>query len=53
MGYCPESFCLVYEYCTQGSLKTRLADDTRPLPWYTRVRIMLEVRRLQSFEYYY
>jgi hypothetical protein len=53
MGCCPEAFCLAYEYCAQGSLETRLADDTRRLPWYTRVRIMLEVRGLQSFEHYY
>eukprot|EP00243_Klebsormidium_subtile_P002092 TRINITY_DN13985_c0_g6_i1.p1 TRINITY_DN13985_c0_g6~~TRINITY_DN13985_c0_g6_i1.p1 ORF type:complete len:871 (+),score=147.82 TRINITY_DN13985_c0_g6_i1:531-3143(+) len=43
MGCCPEAFCLVYEYCAQGSLENRLADETRPLPWYTRVRIMLEI----------
>ena len=43
IGWCPEAFCLIYEFCAQGSLEKRLADETRPLPWYVRVRVLLEV----------
>ncbi|GAQ92865.1 hypothetical protein KFL_011740010, partial [Klebsormidium nitens] len=42
MGCCLEEHCLVYEYCGGGSLEERLADESFPLPWYTRLRIMME-----------
>lgn len=47
MGCCPEDFCLVYEYCAHGSLEDRLKDEARALPWYTRLRIALEVEHFR------
>jgi serine/threonine protein kinase len=49
MGCCPEDFCLVYEYCAHGSLEDRLKDEARALPWYTRLRIALEVKHSVSY----
>eukprot|EP00897_Mesotaenium_endlicherianum_P010170 jgi/Mesen1/9181/ME000591S08502 len=45
LGCCPEKYCLVYEYCSNGSLEDRLLclDETPPLPWYARFRIAAEV----------
>ncbi|KAJ7568771.1 hypothetical protein O6H91_01G047400 [Diphasiastrum complanatum] len=45
LGCCPEKGCLVYEYMSNGSLEDRLAcrGGNSPLPWYTRIRIMVEV----------
>ncbi|GAQ86827.1 Protein kinase-like domain containing protein [Klebsormidium nitens] len=45
MGYCPGHFCLVYEYCHNGSLEDRLArkGGSPPLPWFIRIRIACQV----------
>jgi hypothetical protein len=47
MECCLEKQCLVFEYCSKGSLEDRLArrGNAPPLPWYTRVKIAYEVRR--------
>ncbi|KAL1328974.1 U-box domain-containing protein 33 isoform X1 [Arachis ipaensis] len=45
IGTCPESWTLVYEYLSNGSLEDRLSceDNTPPLSWQTRIRIAAEV----------
>ncbi|KAL9240365.1 hypothetical protein vseg_014594 [Gypsophila vaccaria] len=45
LGACPEHGCLVYEYMGNGSLEDRLfrRDETPPIPWYERFRIVWEV----------
>ncbi|XP_072971303.1 U-box domain-containing protein 35-like [Typha angustifolia] len=45
LGACPERGCLVYEYMENGSLDDRLQckNDTPPLPWFHRYRVVYEV----------
>lgn len=45
MGCCPEASALVFEFLPNGSLEDRLArrDDTPPLAWQARTRIIGEV----------
>ncbi|KAL2892228.1 U-box domain-containing protein 33 [Bienertia sinuspersici] len=45
IGACPESWALVYEYLSGGSLEDRLIckDNTPPLPWQTRIQIATEL----------
>ncbi|KAJ7547346.1 hypothetical protein O6H91_08G081400 [Diphasiastrum complanatum] len=45
LGCCPEKACLVYEFMANGSLEDRLRchGGTRPLPWYTRLKIQAEI----------
>ena len=45
IGVCPEAWCLVYEYLPSGSLEDRLTckDDSPPLPWVARLRIMADI----------
>ncbi|KAJ7547340.1 hypothetical protein O6H91_08G081300 [Diphasiastrum complanatum] len=45
LGCCPEKACIVYELMANGSLEDRLKchGGTRPLPWYTRLKIPAEI----------
>lgn len=45
IGACPEAWSLVYEYLPNGSLEDRLSckDNTPPLSWQTRIRIVTEL----------
>uniref|UniRef100_A0A5B6Z697 RING-type E3 ubiquitin transferase n=1 Tax=Davidia involucrata TaxID=16924 RepID=A0A5B6Z697_DAVIN len=45
IGTCPESRSLIYEYLENGSLEDRLAcrGKSPPLPWQTRIRIVIEI----------
>lgn len=45
IGACPESWALIYEYLSGGSLEDRLTckDNTPPLPWQTRIQIATEL----------
>ncbi|XP_078169067.1 U-box domain-containing protein 57-like [Carex rostrata] len=45
IGACSEVSALVYEYLSNGSLEDRLtcANNTPPLTWYTRTRIIGEI----------
>ncbi|ONI23124.1 hypothetical protein PRUPE_2G170900 [Prunus persica] len=45
IGACPESWTLIYEYLSNGSLEDRLSckDNTPPLSWQTRIRIATEL----------
>ncbi|KAI9109852.1 hypothetical protein K1719_018893 [Acacia pycnantha] len=45
IGACPESWTLVYDYQPNGSLEDRLncKDNTAPLSWQTRIRIVAEL----------
>ncbi|KNA19456.1 hypothetical protein SOVF_061300 isoform A [Spinacia oleracea] len=45
IGACPESWALVYEYLSGGSLEDRLVckDNTPPLAWQTRIQIATEL----------
>ncbi|CAI5466866.1 unnamed protein product [Closterium sp. Yama58-4] len=45
LGCCPDRYCLVYEFMANGSLEDRLlcANNTPPLPWYTRMRVAAEI----------
>ncbi|XP_058105987.1 U-box domain-containing protein 34-like [Magnolia sinica] len=45
LGACPENGSLIYEYMGNGSLEDRIFrhDDTPPLPWFIRFRIIFEV----------
>ncbi|XP_074294197.1 U-box domain-containing protein 35-like [Silene latifolia] len=51
LGACPEQGCLVYEYMENGSLEDRLLrrNDTPPIPWYDRFRIIWEVASALAF----
>lgn len=45
IGTCPEAWSLVYEFLPNGSLEDRLVckDNTSPLSWQTRTRIIADV----------
>ncbi|KAK9060980.1 hypothetical protein SSX86_018160 [Deinandra increscens subsp. villosa] len=45
IGACVDHGCLVYEYMVNGSLEERLfrKNNTPPIPWFDRFRIMWEV----------
>ncbi|XP_062206178.1 U-box domain-containing protein 33-like isoform X2 [Phragmites australis] len=45
IGACPEASALVYEFLPNGSLEDRLncVDNTLPLTWQVRIRIIVEV----------
>lgn len=45
IGACPEAWALVYEYLPNGSLEDRLncKENTPPLSWQTRIRIVAEL----------
>lgn len=45
IGACPESWALVYEYLSGGSLEDRLTckDNSPPLPWQARIQIATEL----------
>ncbi|KAK1420016.1 hypothetical protein QVD17_29521 [Tagetes erecta] len=45
IGACMDHGCLVYEYMENGSLEDRLfcKNNTPPIPWYDRFRIVWEV----------
>uniref|UniRef100_A0A803KZA3 RING-type E3 ubiquitin transferase n=1 Tax=Chenopodium quinoa TaxID=63459 RepID=A0A803KZA3_CHEQI len=45
IGACHESWALVYEYLSGGSLEDRLIckDNTPPLPWQTRIQIATDL----------
>ncbi|KAK9665706.1 hypothetical protein RND81_14G130000 [Saponaria officinalis] len=51
LGACPDQGCLVYEYMENGSLEDRLfrKNDTPPIPWYDRFRIIWEVASALAF----
>ncbi|KAJ7553615.1 hypothetical protein O6H91_06G105400 [Diphasiastrum complanatum] len=45
LGCCTQNGCLVYEYMANGTVEDRLfrKDNTNPLPWHARIRILAEV----------
>ncbi|CAA6666576.1 unnamed protein product [Spirodela intermedia] len=45
IGVCPEAWCLVYEFLSNGSLEDRLTckDNSPPLPWQARTRIAADI----------
>ncbi|CAE6234207.1 unnamed protein product [Arabidopsis arenosa] len=45
LGACPERGALVYEYMENGSLEDRLfqVNNSEPIPWFVRFRIVWEV----------
>lgn len=51
LGACPNRSCLVYEYMENGSLEDRLQckNNTPPLPWQYRYRIIYEIATALSF----
>ncbi|KAI0524267.1 hypothetical protein KFK09_003633 [Dendrobium nobile] len=51
LGVCPESGCLVYEYMENGSLEDQLfnRENSPPLPWFIRFRIIFEVACALAF----
>ncbi|KAM6601120.1 hypothetical protein CsatA_020729 [Cannabis sativa] len=51
IGACPEAWALVYEYLPNGSLEDRLCckDNTSPLSWQTRIRIITELCSILIF----
>ncbi|KAF5800345.1 putative protein kinase RLK-Pelle-RLCK-IXb family [Helianthus annuus] len=51
IGACVDHGCLVYEYMENGSLDERLfrKNDTPPIPWFDRFRIVWEVASALNF----
>ncbi|XP_074284172.1 U-box domain-containing protein 35-like [Silene latifolia] len=51
LGACPEHGCLVYEYMENGTLEDRLfqKNNTPPIPWYERFRIVREIASALAF----
>ncbi|XP_078432123.1 U-box domain-containing protein 34-like [Wolffia australiana] len=51
LGACPETGCLVYDFMHNGSLEDKLFrhGGTAALPWFARVRVLLEVARALAF----
>ncbi|XP_076894117.1 U-box domain-containing protein 35-like isoform X2 [Bidens hawaiensis] len=51
IGACVDHGCLVYEYMENGSLDERLfrKNDTPPIPWFDRFRIIWEVASALNF----
>ncbi|XP_010670307.2 U-box domain-containing protein 33 isoform X1 [Beta vulgaris subsp. vulgaris] len=51
IGACPESWALVYEYLSGGSLEDRLTckDNSPPLPWQARIQIATELCSILIF----
>ncbi|KAH9607376.1 hypothetical protein KSS87_020147, partial [Heliosperma pusillum] len=51
LGACTEHGCLVYEYMENGILEDRLfqKNNTPPIPWYERFRIVREVALALAF----
>ncbi|XP_010670279.2 U-box domain-containing protein 33 isoform X2 [Beta vulgaris subsp. vulgaris] len=51
IGACTDSFGLIYEYLPNGNLEDRLSckDNSPPIPWQTRIRIVTELCSVLNF----
>lgn len=45
VSICPPRVSLVLEYCSEGSLKSLLRDDSRELPWSLRLKFALDAAK--------
>lgn len=50
LGACPENGCLAYEYMENGNLEDYILErNSKPLPWFSRFRILFEVACALAF----
>ncbi|XP_015059950.1 U-box domain-containing protein 34 [Solanum pennellii] len=50
LGACPENGCLAYEYMENGNLEDHILErNSKPLPWFSRFRILFEVACALAF----